>query len=121
MTRMGVSDISFSTPDLLCQEDRSYLLDHDDHEVHEDQEDEAKTRINLDLDPRFAAEDGDEYIVNLVQREIDYVPSSSDLSGTTQSLLKSARVDVIKWIFNVCFSYCKKLILFLSPFRVFFA
>lgn len=93
----GDSDTSLCFSSLLCQEEQSCL--------NEQQGYEDNTYIDIVKPYCFVSEDEDKYVENLVKKETCFGSKGSldDCSTLSQSWLKSARLDAIEWIFNVCF------------------
>ena len=105
---MGEFDTSFSCSSLLCQETEEACL------FETDTENDESIYSNY-YKSYFISDNEKEYIEKLVERETNLGfktnSSFSDCSITSKSWLECARLDAIKWIFNVCF--CFKLGFFL--------
>ena len=95
---MGDSETSFCLSSLLCREDESWL---------NEQGGEEKSYLEA-KNPNFVSENEEEYVENLFKKESFCFGSKGfvafdDCSIISESWLKSARLDAIKWIFNVSF------------------
>lgn len=100
---MGDSDTWLCLSSLLCQEDEACFNVKDDNDDDDDEE-----KMYTDSKTCFVFEDEDEYVEGLLKREVCFgskgFSSSDDCSTVSNTQLKSARLDAIEWIFNVCFS-----------------
>ncbi|KAH7511203.1 hypothetical protein FEM48_ZijujUnG0035300 [Ziziphus jujuba var. spinosa] len=97
---MGDSDSWFCISSLLCQEDEACFNKEEDGY---DDDDEENMYIGSSK-PCFVFEDEDEYVEDLLKREVCFgykgFSSSDDCSSVSHTRLKSARLDAIDWIFN---------------------